>query len=145
MSSTPTRPLATLVVCQIMLLPTLGQAQSPQSTQAVKQAPAPDIDPTDGAAMFKAYCAPCHGVTGKGDGPAAKALTPKPADLTEFAKRRDGKFSVKDFEEKVSGVTMAPAHGNSAMPVWGPVFRKLGNETLRIANLRKYVESLQVK
>ncbi len=30
----------------------------------------------------KGVCASCHGLTGKGDGPAAAALNPKPQDIT---------------------------------------------------------------
>ena len=95
--------------------------------------------------MFRSYCAPCHGTDAKGNGPAAKALSPKPANLTEFAKRRGGTFSAKDFEDKLQGMAMAPAHGSTQMPVWGPVFRQLGNEPIRIANIRSYLESVQVK
>ncbi len=123
----------------------LPGAASAQTKPAIKQEPVKDISPTDGRGMFQSYCAPCHGTTGKGDGPAAVALTPKPANLTEFAKRRGGNFSARDFEDKMQGVAMAPAHGSSAMPVWGPVFRQLGNEPIRIANLRSYIETLQVK
>ena len=32
-----------------------------------------------GARIYKEYCAQCHGPEGKGDGPAASGLTPKPA------------------------------------------------------------------
>lgn len=35
-----------------------------------------------GAALFQANCAMCHGQSGRGDGPAAAGLNPKPADLT---------------------------------------------------------------
>jgi mono/diheme cytochrome c family protein len=35
-----------------------------------------------GSQVFAANCAACHGATGKGDGPAAAALDPKPIDLT---------------------------------------------------------------
>ena len=31
--------------------------------------------------MYAANCASCHGVTGQGDGPAGRGLTPPPADL----------------------------------------------------------------
>jgi mono/diheme cytochrome c family protein len=34
-----------------------------------------------GAAIFSQNCAVCHGNTGKGDGPGAAGLNPKPADL----------------------------------------------------------------
>jgi mono/diheme cytochrome c family protein len=126
-------------------VPLVPGVLSAQTKPAIKQVPANYVSPTDGRAMFQSYCAPCHGTSAKGDGPAAAALTPKPANLTEFAKRRGGKFSARDFEDKIQGMAMSPAHGSSAMPVWGPVFRQLGNEPIRIANLRTYVETLQVK
>jgi mono/diheme cytochrome c family protein len=130
----------------ILVIPVLAAAQQqPPPPPKVKVEPAQPIPATDGPQMFRSYCGPCHGVSGKGDGPAAAALNPKPADLTQFAKRRSGTFSAKDFEDKLNGMAMAPAHGSIEMPVWGPIFRQLGNEQLRIANLRKYVESLQVR
>lgn len=36
-----------------------------------------------GQQLFAQNCATCHGTTGKGDGPAAAALNPKPQDLTD--------------------------------------------------------------
>lgn len=36
----------------------------------------------EGTTLYSTNCAPCHGNKGKGDGPAAMALTPKPADHT---------------------------------------------------------------
>ncbi|MFQ5946869.1 MAG: c-type cytochrome [Anaerolineae bacterium] len=38
-----------------------------------------------GKALYTQYCPSCHGETGKGDGPAAAALNPKPRDLTDTA------------------------------------------------------------
>lgn len=38
-----------------------------------------------GRTLYKTQCSPCHGDKGKGDGPAAVALTPKPADHTSKA------------------------------------------------------------
>ncbi len=32
-----------------------------------------------GTVLYKEYCSQCHGATGKGDGPAASGLSPKPA------------------------------------------------------------------
>ena len=34
-----------------------------------------------GAKVYEANCASCHGVTGQGDGPAGRALSPPPANL----------------------------------------------------------------
>ncbi|MGP0565978.1 MULTISPECIES: c-type cytochrome [unclassified Nitrospina] len=37
-----------------------------------------------GATIYKEYCAQCHGAEGKGDGPAASGLDPKPAVHSEL-------------------------------------------------------------
>jgi copper resistance protein D len=36
----------------------------------------------NGLRLYQEHCAVCHGLAGYGDGPAAAALTPRPADLT---------------------------------------------------------------
>jgi mono/diheme cytochrome c family protein len=38
-----------------------------------------------GRGIYKASCAPCHGESGKGDGPAAGGFTPAPRDHTDRA------------------------------------------------------------
>jgi mono/diheme cytochrome c family protein len=38
-----------------------------------------------GHALFMTTCAPCHGMTGKGDGPVGLTLNPRPADLSQHA------------------------------------------------------------
>lgn len=49
-----------------------------------------------GKALYRQYCASCHGINGQGDGPLAKNLTPKPADLVERAAHHsDGDFAWK--------------------------------------------------
>jgi len=40
-------------------------------------------DLAKGKASFDQMCVSCHGVSGKGDGAAAAALSPKPRDLTD--------------------------------------------------------------
>ena len=39
----------------------------------------------DGKSLYIANCGPCHGDKGRGDGPAAQGLNPKPADHTSVA------------------------------------------------------------
>ena len=39
----------------------------------------------EGKTLYTSYCTPCHGDKGKGDGAAAAALNPKPADHTSAA------------------------------------------------------------
>jgi mono/diheme cytochrome c family protein len=40
-------------------------------------------DVTAGRALYQQYCSMCHGPQGKGDGPAASAMNPKPRDHTD--------------------------------------------------------------
>ena len=39
----------------------------------------------DARTLYVANCGPCHGEKGRGDGPAAQGLNPKPADHTSVA------------------------------------------------------------
>jgi len=39
-------------------------------------------DPARGQVLYVQLCVPCHGAAGRGDGPAAAALNPKPRDFT---------------------------------------------------------------
>jgi mono/diheme cytochrome c family protein len=114
----------------------------------VKREPIKPIDAISGSATFKAYCAQCHGVSGRGDGPAAKALKTLPADLTTLAKRNNGQFPAGAVKQVVNGDTANPSHGSREMPMWGPVFRSVENPSvaeLRITNLVKYIEEIQEK
>jgi mono/diheme cytochrome c family protein len=43
-----------------------------------------------GKQTFLEYCAACHGVSAKGDGPAASALKIPPEDLTTLAAHNKG-------------------------------------------------------
>lgn len=62
----------------------------------------------NGRTLYQSYCAPCHGKNGKGDGPAAASLHPKPADYTSPAAQAesDGALFYKITE----------GHANTAMP-----------------------------
>jgi mono/diheme cytochrome c family protein len=42
-------------------------------------------DAAAGETRFKQLCGTCHGPTGKGDGPAAPGLNPKPRDMSDAA------------------------------------------------------------
>jgi mono/diheme cytochrome c family protein len=75
-------------------------------------------EPQGGAALYLRYCASCHGVSGRGDGPAAPALSPPPTDLTR------GMWDVPDLMERIDGRRTIRAHGSDTMPVWGEVFRE---------------------
>jgi mono/diheme cytochrome c family protein len=114
----------------------------------IKKAPAPYTSAASGQEMYESYCASCHGKTGMGDGPAAAALKVAPPNLTDVAKKNGGKFPDTHVAAVIRGEANMPAHGSREMPVWGPVFRKVsgGHDAevqLRVANLTKYIRSLQ--
>jgi mono/diheme cytochrome c family protein len=118
-------------------------------TQEVKKAPIQTTSAASGSEMFHSYCAPCHGKDGKGNGPAATSLKNPPANLTQLAKKNNGKFPADHVANVLrSGVT--GAHGSSDMPVWGPLFSQVSGRDvaivqMRIANLVHYIESIQEK
>jgi mono/diheme cytochrome c family protein len=73
----------------------------------------------DGAALYRTYCASCHGTTGRGDGPVAAVLRVPPADLTMLAQRNGGTYPADRIAERIDGRANVAAHGPSEMPVWG--------------------------
>jgi len=52
------------------------------------------IRPVDGASIFGNYCAACHGLDGRGNGPVSKALKHEVPDLTRLSLRNHGTFPV---------------------------------------------------
>jgi len=68
MSGATTKYMAILVA--VVLLPTFVLAQG---------------SPAKGKDLYAKQCAGCHGPAGKGDGPAAAAINPKPGDFTNKA------------------------------------------------------------
>jgi hypothetical protein len=109
----------------------------------------PPLESVDAHAIFRAYCAPCHGLDGKGHGPAASALNSKVADLTLLTKHARGQFPGDRVRNVLEGTQTPAAHGSHEMPVWGPVFHQVEADqdlgSVRVQNLVTYIESLQRK
>ena len=114
------------------------------------QIPVEKTSPSNGKQMFKSYCAPCHGVDGRGAGPAAAALKTPPADLTALARMNHGKYPDRHVLAVLRFGSDIPAHGSVEMPVWGPILGRMGtlnaqDRDIRMSNLNRYVEEIQVK
>jgi mono/diheme cytochrome c family protein len=117
--------------------------------EQTKKSPAPSSNGPSGARLFKQHCAVCHGNDLKGVGPVLEPYR-VPTDLTTLARRHGGKFP-DDYVADVlrNGVAM-PAHGPAQMPAWGTDFREMNGfdatqVKLRIANLKNYIKSRQIK
>jgi mono/diheme cytochrome c family protein len=85
--------------------------------KVVKKAPVGQSDPSFGKATYTSYCAPCHGTSGEGDGPAANEFKVPPADLTQLTKKNHGEFPSSHLWAMLQFGAPAPAHGSSDMPV----------------------------
>jgi mono/diheme cytochrome c family protein len=129
------------LVAWLALSPLVGRAEDASSKLAAA-----------GRAEYLQYCASCHGVEGKGNGPLAEDLRVTPADLTHIA-RRHGVFPEPVVSEIIDGRRRMRAHGPGNMPVWGRRFDQeiqygpAGDIAVRgrVALLVEYLRSIQAK
>jgi len=87
MSSSLCSRAAALAIAAILALGSAALAQGPwvaPDADKAKKNPLPNDKKVveQGAKLAQINCATCHGAKGKGDGAAAVALNPKPADWT---------------------------------------------------------------
>ncbi len=134
----------------VALLAGIGYAN--QSTSRKVVIPVTRTSATNGKQMYVNYCAPCHGVDGRGRGPVAAALKKQPADLALLSKNNGGKFPSTHVMTVLQFGAANPSHGTADMPVWGPVLSNMDTtnaepnvKALRISNLSRYLQSLQAK
>ena len=117
-------------------------ARGQQSTEAFSSG-------TAGSAVYKTYCATCHGVEAKGDGPLAQNLRHAPPDLTLLAKRNGGTFDAEAVHRMIDGRDPVKNHGGPDMPVWGDAFKRssegYSEEAVkaRIAGLVEHLRAVQ--
>lgn len=133
-----------------LMLGMLGVAMlsaPPVVAQAVKPSePAPPQ--TDGAQLFRTWCASCHGLTGQGNGPLALMLRRVPPDLTAIASKNGGVFPTARMRRIVDGRDVE-SHGDPDMPVWGSTFKSskegLSEDAVRarIDAIVGFLESIQ--
>lgn len=72
-----------------------------------------------GQQIFQTHCSVCHGIDGRGTGPASKTLTHAPADLTNHFHNRPGDGDAYLFWRVSKGATVEPFKSmGSAMPAF---------------------------
>ncbi len=141
--------LKCLLVTAMAAILAVSMSFADQSTAKVV-IPVNKTAPTNGKQMYTSYCAPCHGIDGKGRGPAAAALKTQPTDLTGLLRNNHGKFPDTHVFAVLQFGAETPAHGSAAMPVWGPILgnmeqSNLQDRQLRLSNLTRYLESIQAR
>lgn len=98
----------------------VNQWNIPTRPQTKGETPIAGADPDQGAHWYSFYCVHCHGWTGKGDGPTAVELDPRPRNQT------NGKYmnniSNLDLFAVVKGGGKA-RNLSEAMPPWGNVLQ----------------------
>jgi mono/diheme cytochrome c family protein len=94
-------------------------------------------DANAGKVKYETLCAGCHGSGGRGDGPAAGALNPKPANLSDAAYYQtvSDKYLFEIIKEGGSKVKKSPL-----MPAW----RGALNDK-EILNVIAYLRSLSAR
>lgn len=101
-----------------------------------------------GSQLFRTHCTPCHGTTGRGDGPMADQLRRMPPDLTKYTASNGGVFPSERVSRIIDGRDV-PSHGDREMPVWGDVFKTVRGGAsaeavqARIAAIVRYLEGIQ--
>lgn len=128
---------------------TLGLVALSAPTGQAQVTARPTQAPTyDGAALFKTWCASCHGMTAQGNGALAPMLKRVPPDLTLIAAKNGGAFPTVRIRRIVDGRDVQ-SHGDPDMPVWGSAFKSAQDgyteESVRarIEAVVSYLEAIQ--
>ncbi len=139
--------MAVTVIALGGLLAAANMRVDDQNKQSQNQPPPRLPTSLNGVDLYHAYCASCHGMDGRGNGPVASALNTQPSDLTRIAERNGGIFPLERVKKIISGDQMVSAHGSHEMPVWGPVFHQVEEDrdygNVRLQNLAEYLRTLQ--
>lgn len=79
-----------------------------------------EADYEAGRALYRDYCATCHGMEGRGDGPMGMILNIVPSDLTMLYANNDDGFPRMRTIMRIDGRDPIIGH-TGAMPIFGPV------------------------
>ncbi|MFW5955510.1 MAG: c-type cytochrome [Rhodothermales bacterium] len=103
-----------------------------------------------GRLAYQSFCASCHGVDGRGDGPVADVLTTPLGDLTQLKRQNDGTYPAQEVYTVIDGRNGVQAHGTREMPVWGHVWMEEDGTPVRqefvdarINELVEYLRTIQ--
>lgn len=120
--------------------PAAGEAPAAAASAAAPATAAAGGGAAAGEKVFKTFCVTCHGAAGKGDGPAAAGLNPKPANFATGAFKYDAngngtKGDVDDIKAIVHDG--AAKHGGSPLMAPWPMI-----QPDQLQAVAEYVKSL---
>lgn len=121
--------------------PQASRVESRLQTAPQPSAEKQSSDAALGHYLFRTYCASCHGITARGDGPLAGAMRRRPSNLTEIAQRNEGVYPSELVYKIIDGRVGVRGHGGPDMPVWGDAFMRT-SETTDEASVRRRIQAL---
>ena len=83
----------------------------------------PDLDRA--SALYQTNCAACHGAAGRGDGPAARSLDPRPVNFTDRARARErSSFALEQvIDQGIKGTAMQSFASLPVQDRWDLAFK----------------------
>ena len=115
-------------------------------------------EPRQGASLgkqeYQANCVPCHGASGRGEGPRAESLSRVPPDLTSYARRNGGTMPNQHARATIDGRAFHDKY--RPMPAWVEYYTEEaaalpdsavpgGYVDTRLSALVDYLATLQVQ
>ena len=107
-----------------------------------------------GKQEYQANCVPCHGASGRGEGPLGESLSRIPPDLTSYARRNGGTMPTQQARATIDGRGFSDKY--RPMPAWAPYYSAEavavpdsavpeGYVDTRLSALVDYLATLQVE
>ncbi len=113
----PPTPRGPALVAAVALFATIAACSDAPPRRDPAPTPAPIVD---GKVLFATYCSTCHGPEGRGDGPAAYLLWPRPRDFSTGAFKVRSTAGLPTDADLLATITNGMP--GSSMPSW----RQLG-------------------
>jgi mono/diheme cytochrome c family protein len=96
----------------------------------------------EGKLLYGIYCQSCHGSEGRGNGPMARSLTPRPTDLTVLSRNNGGEFPLARVLLSIDGRSRVPGQRKGHMPIWGLSLQEADADTNQEDEVREKIEYL---
>jgi mono/diheme cytochrome c family protein len=134
-----------LFVALVLFFGTITLFGETAKKEGIEMKPVPRSNISSGAQMYKDYCAVCHGVDGRSDGPATTHLKTAVPELRTLALRNHGKYPNARVATILRDGLHSTPPGELGMPTWGALFRPHDGAAteLRIQNITKFIGTLQ--